>query len=291
VRALGGSGRLELCHLFLFSRSSACRPPTPTARRSRITSRSTSWDARAPSGECHHIAIAYRDTPAYVEARARFDAYAQGELKAHLRRGLTSASRCPSRRASPCARSTASATSSTSSPGRWGSKTASCRTGTAGRLDQRRRARGLGRRRPGLAAAASTQPGARVIALVLLVGGTVAAALGIVRLASDAGSAQQRILARGTVAARDGPPAEAVAFEGSDEPATVWLNLGWLSNVRETLVAGTECELARPDGSRQRIRGNRRARRSPPTTTRRSARPRSGRAETLCRAATSRSAA
>jgi hypothetical protein len=175
--------------------------------------------------------------------------------------------------------------------GEMGSKTASSRPGTAGRLDQRRRARGLGRRRPGLAAAASTQPGARVIALVLLVGGTVAAALGIVRLASDAGSAQQRILARGTVAARDGPPAEAVAFEGSDEPATVWLNLGWLSNVRETLVAGTECELARPDGSRQRIRGNRRARRSPPTTTRRSARPRSGRAETSCRAATSRSAA
>jgi hypothetical protein len=27
-----------------------------------------SWDARVPSGECHHIATAYRDTPAYAEA-------------------------------------------------------------------------------------------------------------------------------------------------------------------------------------------------------------------------------
>jgi hypothetical protein len=36
----------------------------------------------------HHIVIAYRDAPAYVEGRARFDAYAEGELKAHLRRGV-----------------------------------------------------------------------------------------------------------------------------------------------------------------------------------------------------------
>ena len=36
----------------------------------------------------HHLVIAYRDAPAYVEGRARFDAYAEGELKAHLRRGL-----------------------------------------------------------------------------------------------------------------------------------------------------------------------------------------------------------
>ena len=36
----------------------------------------------------HHLVIAYRDAPAYVEGRARFDAYASGELKAHLRRGL-----------------------------------------------------------------------------------------------------------------------------------------------------------------------------------------------------------
>jgi hypothetical protein len=36
----------------------------------------------------HHIVIAYRDAPVYVEGRARFDAYAEGELHAHLRRGL-----------------------------------------------------------------------------------------------------------------------------------------------------------------------------------------------------------
>jgi hypothetical protein len=36
----------------------------------------------------HHIVVVYRDAPAYVEGRARFDAYAEGELEAHLRRGL-----------------------------------------------------------------------------------------------------------------------------------------------------------------------------------------------------------
>jgi len=96
-----------------------------------------------------------------------------------------------------------------------------------------------------------------LIALLLLAGGAVAVGIGIVRLATEAGPAQERILARGTVAALDGPPAEAVAFEGSEEPVTVWLNLGGLSNVRETIVAGTECELERPDGSRERIRGSR----------------------------------
>jgi hypothetical protein len=96
------------------------------------------------------------------------------------------------------------------------------------------------------------------IALVLLVGGVVAAALGIVRLASEAGPAQERILARGTVAALDGPPAAPAAFSNrGSAPATVWLNLGGASNVRESIVAGTECELARPDGTRQRIRGSR----------------------------------
>jgi hypothetical protein len=96
------------------------------------------------------------------------------------------------------------------------------------------------------------------VALMLLAGGTVAAALGIVRLASEAGPAQERILARGTVAALDGPPAAPAAIaNGAGEPATVWLNIGGASNVRETIVAGTECELARPDGSRRRIRGSR----------------------------------
>ena len=36
----------------------------------------------------HHIVIAYRDRPEYAEGRARFDAYAEQELRAFLRRGL-----------------------------------------------------------------------------------------------------------------------------------------------------------------------------------------------------------
>jgi hypothetical protein len=96
-----------------------------------------------------------------------------------------------------------------------------------------------------------------LVALLLLAGGVVAAALGIVRLASEAGPAQERIVARGTVAALDGAPAAAAELEGAAGPATVWLNLGGASNVRATIVAGTECELARPDGSRETLRGSR----------------------------------
>ncbi len=36
----------------------------------------------------HHVVVAYRDRPAYADGRTRFDAYAETELKAHLRRGL-----------------------------------------------------------------------------------------------------------------------------------------------------------------------------------------------------------
>ncbi|HEV7772127.1 MAG TPA: hypothetical protein VGO48_02425 [Conexibacter sp.] len=36
----------------------------------------------------HHVVVAYRDRPAYADGRARFDAYAETELKANLRRGL-----------------------------------------------------------------------------------------------------------------------------------------------------------------------------------------------------------
>jgi hypothetical protein len=97
-----------------------------------------------------------------------------------------------------------------------------------------------------------------LISLLLLVGGAVAATLGIVRLASEAGPAQERILARGAVAALDGPQAATASIVSPVAgPATVWLNLGGLSNVRETIVAGSECELVRPDGSRHRIRGSR----------------------------------
>jgi hypothetical protein len=60
-----------------------------------------------------------------------------------------------------------------------------------------------------------------VIALLLLAGGTVAVAVGIVRLAAEAGPAQERILARGTVAALDGPPTAPVAVESEGGPATV----------------------------------------------------------------------
>ena len=91
------------------------------------------------------------------------------------------------------------------------------------------------------------------VALVLLVGGAVAAIVGIVRLATEAGPAQERIVGRGTVAALEGPPAAPASFDSSArETATIWLNLGGLSNVRETIVAGTECELGE-----QRIRGSR----------------------------------
>jgi hypothetical protein len=43
----------------------------------------------------HHIVVAYRDAPEYAEGRARFDAYAEGELRAHLRRGLNLRARVP----------------------------------------------------------------------------------------------------------------------------------------------------------------------------------------------------
>ena len=36
----------------------------------------------------HHVVIAYRDRPEYAEGRARFDAYAERELGAFLRRAL-----------------------------------------------------------------------------------------------------------------------------------------------------------------------------------------------------------
>ena len=65
---------------------------------------STSWHVRRTGGgpdlPCadgkprqrmaggHHIVVAYRDTPEYVIGRARFDAYAETELHAHLRSSL-----------------------------------------------------------------------------------------------------------------------------------------------------------------------------------------------------------
>ena len=43
----------------------------------------------------HHVVVAYRDAPAYVAGRARFEAYAEGELRAHLRRGLNLRAQVP----------------------------------------------------------------------------------------------------------------------------------------------------------------------------------------------------
>jgi hypothetical protein len=93
-----------------------------------------------------------------------------------------------------------------------------------------------------------------LVALLLLAGGLAATAWGIVRLATEAGPADERILARGTVAGLDGPATPAAEFDAAGGgPVTVWLRLGGLSNVRETIVAGTECELGGTQirGSRQ----------------------------------------
>ena len=47
----------------------------------------------------HHVVVAYRDRPEYAEGRARFDAYAETELQAYLRRGVDLRAPCRSRRA------------------------------------------------------------------------------------------------------------------------------------------------------------------------------------------------
>jgi hypothetical protein len=97
-----------------------------------------------------------------------------------------------------------------------------------------------------------------LLAVVLLAGGVGAAAVGVYRLATEAGPAQERVVARGTVAALDGPPAPAASFEAAGaERLTVWLVAGGASNVRDTVVAGTACEIARADGSAALIRGSR----------------------------------
>jgi hypothetical protein len=97
-----------------------------------------------------------------------------------------------------------------------------------------------------------------LLAAALIAGGAGAAVLGIVRVAREAGPAAGAVLARGTVAALGGRPAPPVRFTTAGaETLTVWLQAGGLSNVRDTVVAGTACELRRPDGSTVRIRGSR----------------------------------
>ena len=97
-----------------------------------------------------------------------------------------------------------------------------------------------------------------VLAAICIVGGAGAAVYGIVRLATEAGPAGERVVARGTVAALDGPSTPAVTFASAGaERLTVWLRAGGLSNVRSTVVAGTACEVVRPDGTISLIRGSR----------------------------------
>ncbi|HEV7772126.1 MAG TPA: hypothetical protein VGO48_02420 [Conexibacter sp.] len=97
-----------------------------------------------------------------------------------------------------------------------------------------------------------------LLAIVLLVIGTAASVIGLVRLISDAGVDDARVVARGTVAALDGPATPPVAFEArAGERFTLWLHEGGASNVRESLVAGTECTATRPEDTAARVRGSR----------------------------------
>ena len=93
-----------------------------------------------------------------------------------------------------------------------------------------------------------------LLAVLLLAGGAAAAFVGVVRLASEAGPDDARVLARGTVAALDAPATPPVAFTADAAgPVTVWLEAGGADNVRDTIVAGTVCDLGGTEirGSRQ----------------------------------------
>ena len=97
-----------------------------------------------------------------------------------------------------------------------------------------------------------------LLAFALIAGGVAAFAVGLVRLINEAGPSGDGILARGTVAALNGPPTPPAAFRTAGAvPVTVWLRAGGLSNVRESIVAGTACTLSRPDGSTAEFRGSR----------------------------------
>jgi hypothetical protein len=97
-----------------------------------------------------------------------------------------------------------------------------------------------------------------ILAVLLIIGGSAAAVIGIVRLATEAGPSERRVVARGTVAALEGPATPAARFTTPRaETLTVWLQAGGLSNVRDTIVAGTACRITRSDGTTSELRGSR----------------------------------
>jgi hypothetical protein len=79
-----------------------------------------------------------------------------------------------------------------------------------------------------------------------------------VRLATEAGPSEDRIVAHGTVAGLDGSATPAVTFTAAGaERFTIWLRAGGASNVRDTIVAGTACDLLRANETTALIRGSR----------------------------------
>lgn len=109
---------------------------------------------------------------------------------------------------------------------------------------------------PGSSLRRGRSPLLGAIALLLLVGGAVASAVGIYLIARDAGPADDRVLARGTVTSLSSPERSTTTFEASEPgDVTVWLELGGPDNVRSSIVAGTTCELDRADGSSAEIVG------------------------------------
>lgn len=95
-----------------------------------------------------------------------------------------------------------------------------------------------------------------IVAAVLLVAGIGGIAGGIYRLATESGPAEERVLARGTVAALGGPAATAATFTSeAGGKVTLWIEAGDNDATRGTVVAGTSCEIARDDGTSELVEG------------------------------------
>lgn len=97
------------------------------------------------------------------------------------------------------------------------------------------------------------------LAAALLLGGVGAALAGIVGLATDTVPSGDEIQARGVVAGLDGPDARPAQFTApGDGTSTVYVDVDdELSNNRDQVVAATECDVARANGTHTRFRGNR----------------------------------